>query len=172
MARNARYEPGLDLWSLSFSQLTGYLGTNQCVSERVSEFIYLGVSPRPALWPSVGHTQHHNGNQGNGINWGGGRGEKKKKEKHHMWTSSPAVIQHHEILYFPFPCRNMSRQVLTNWRPRNRKWNTHSARFLINSTSRCPSLCCQKWLQSTFNMCDFILVSMALCFFFFLLKGT
>lgn len=99
-------------------------------------------------------------------------GEKKKKEKHHMWTSSPAVIQHHEILYFPFPCRNMSRQVLTNWRPRNRKWNTHSARFLINSTSRCPSLCCQKWLQSTFNMCDFILVSMALCFFFFLLKGT
>lgn len=68
MARNARYEPGLDLWSLSFSQLTGYLGKNQCVSEQVSEFIYLGVSPRPALWPSVGHMQHHNGNQGNGIN--------------------------------------------------------------------------------------------------------
>lgn len=67
---------GLDLWSLSFSQLTGYLGTNQCVSERVSEFIYLGVSPRPALWPSVGHMQHHNGNQGNSINWGGG--EKRK----------------------------------------------------------------------------------------------
>lgn len=84
MARNARYEPGLDLWSLSFSQLTGYLGTNQCVSERVSEFIYLGVSPRPALWPRVGHTQHHNGNQGNGINWGGGRGEKKKGKTSHV----------------------------------------------------------------------------------------
>lgn len=94
---------GLDLWSLSFSQLTGYLGTNQCVSEWVSEFIYLGVSPRPALWPSVGHMQHHNGNQENGINWGGVGGRKK----HHMWTSSPAVIQHHETLHFPFPWRNM-----------------------------------------------------------------
>lgn len=49
MARNARYELGLDLWDLSFSQLTGYLGMNQCVSERVSEFICLGVSPQWVL---------------------------------------------------------------------------------------------------------------------------
>lgn len=54
MARNARYEPGLDLWGLSFSHLTGYLGTNQCVSELVSEFIYLGVSPPPAAAAKCG----------------------------------------------------------------------------------------------------------------------
>lgn len=84
---------GLDLWSLSFSQSTGYLGTNQCVSEWVSEFIYLGVSPRAAPWPSVGHMQHRSGNQENGINWGGG------KKEQHMWSSSLAVIQHHETYH-------------------------------------------------------------------------
>lgn len=37
MARNARYEPAPDLWDLSFSQLAGYLGPDQRVSERVSK---------------------------------------------------------------------------------------------------------------------------------------
>lgn len=111
MARNARYEPGLDLWSLSFSQLTGYLGTNQCVSERVSEFIYLGVSPRLALWPSVGHTQHHNGNLGNGINWGGGEKKKEKNINMNFFSSSNSASWNS---IFPFSLsKNMWRQVLT-----------------------------------------------------------
>lgn len=45
MARNAHYGPGLDLWTLSSSQLTGYLGSAQRVSERLGGFIFLGVSP-------------------------------------------------------------------------------------------------------------------------------
>ena len=110
MARNARYEPGLDLWSLSFSQLSGYLGKNQCVSERVSEFIYLGVSPWLTLWPSVGHMQHHNGNRGNGINWG--RGEKKGKTSHVNFFSCSNSASWNSIL--PLSMQKYVRQVLTN----------------------------------------------------------
>lgn len=79
-----------------------------------------------------------------------------------MWTSSPAVIQHHEILYFPFPCRNTSRQVLTNSEATKQKIKQS---FLINSKAHYCCLWCQNRLSSILNMSDIILVSLALCFF-------
>lgn len=39
-----------------------------------------------------------------------------------MWTSSQAVIQHNEILYFPFSCKNKLRQVPHKLNSKSERW--------------------------------------------------